>query len=189
MIYSNAVKGLKPSQFIKLPGDYRGLGIDEFLSVCEMAELKLIILQHGLKTSRLGSRTGSSFQQVTIKNTGGRNETKFVFTTNKDFEGRDVQIGRCATFSPCGLLGSLLTIIPDTPFNRDLIAKSYGAKKPLYTVHKMTEDYNEFMIDIRKRKEEKFKDVKKKTFITENSDLKTENEELKEQMKKIAGRS
>jgi len=185
MNYTSIMKRIKPSLFVKLPGDFAGLGIEEFYAVCEMSNVGLIVLEHGTKRGRT-YRSGSSFQGVEIRSVGGRNEPdKFKALLTKDVEGENTMLARNIIFHPCGIINSLLAIVPDTPLNRDLIAAHIGFKNPLYTVHESTENYKELRSALLRIKEEKFKDNKPKTILEKNSEMEDENAKLKLQLAQV----
>jgi hypothetical protein len=144
------------------------------LMIGEQAEVDFIILRHAMKSGRTAEKI-SGFQGVSINMDSNRNGTRIWKVYDKDIvTGKPKPSDYTLWFFPNGIMNTLMAAVPDTEFNRDLLARDQGVS--VVVAKSANADYNELMKDIdartKKYKEELAKKAKKpKKADTDNGSM------------------
>jgi hypothetical protein len=103
--------------------------LGDIVKLAELADITLVKLRHPNGYGNVPA-TMRGFQGGVIELIDIRGKKEYKFTPERDRHGDDIPTPRDLVFIPDNDTGELIAYIPDTPYNRDVLAKIIGDYAP-----------------------------------------------------------
>jgi hypothetical protein len=180
------------SSVVDLPITHSNISIEEYMQLIEDCDnLDVIFVQHGMKNAKTRQSIGGFQGGVLRISNLPSGATNILFTPDQgpaQNSNKTIPYAhRCSLdFKPSGFNRSLISFVPDTDMNREILASVLKNKVLPYFVYKKFQDnYSEIMKDLNERYEKNWKKKKISSIPVSdsNADILMANKELEKQLK------